>query len=178
MLTRLRRPDNQSYACPLNDWTFNLLCTVYGRLNTRCTKNLHLSVAPRIAYASMACWIWRSRELGAMMKSNIAIRVEHGMIQEVVSDDRALSGSRVAIVEGDKANRVVTIQPADALTDLMNDAGDRTICEGIGIAAELAGERIMSISKRRYNDPRVMTRELTDVLTELVEMTRKALASQ
>ena len=56
-------------------------------------------------------------------------------------------------------------------------AGARTQCEGVGIACELAGERMLVISRRRYDDPAKMIGDVNAVLAELVDIVSRAVDS-
>jgi hypothetical protein len=107
---------------------------------------------------------------------NIAIRIEDGIVQEVTSDDPDAHGAKVAIVQNDSAERVVKVVPED-LSLLMVVASARTQCEGVGIACELAGERMLAISRQRYDDPVKMIDDVNGILVELVDVVRRAVDS-
>ncbi len=104
---------------------------------------------------------------------NIAIRIEDGVVQEVTSDDPDAQGAKVAIVQNDSAERVVKVTPED-LSLLMLVASARTQCEGVGIACELAGERMLAISRQRHDNPVQMIDDVNAILAELVDVVRRS----
>ena len=107
---------------------------------------------------------------------NIAIRIEDGIIKEVTSDHPAAEGADVAILNNDVAERVVRVVPEN-LSLVMIAAGARTQCEGIGIACEIAGERILDLSKTLHTDPVKMIDDLNDIMRELVGIVGNAVDS-
>ena len=58
----------------------------------------------------------------------------------------------------------------------MPAANARTRCEGIGIACEVAGERILDISKTRYEDPAKMIDDVNHAVQVFVANVMKATA--
>ena len=114
--------------------------------------------------------------MGGAGKSKLAICIEHGVVQEVVSDNECLEGASVAIVEDRKPGRVVKVV-SGSLDDTMREARARTVCEGLGIAADIASERMLALSKRRYDDPRQVVNDLADIVDELAEICKRAMAT-
>ena len=106
---------------------------------------------------------------------NIAIRIEDGVIKEVTSDHPAAEGADVAILNNDTAERLVTVRPEN-LTAVMLAANARNQCEGIGIACEIAGERILDLSKTLYSDPAKMIDDINQVVQVFVANVGKAAA--
>ena len=107
---------------------------------------------------------------------SIAIRFEDGVIKEVTSDSPGVEGTEVAILHDTETERIVRVAPAN-LTLVMIAARARTQCEGIGIACEIAGERILEISKTLYSEPSRMIDDLNDIVRELVGIVGNAVDS-
>ena len=105
---------------------------------------------------------------------NIAIRIEDGVVQEVTSDDPDAQGARVAIVLDHCAERVVAIVPSMNLAQLMRDAIDRTVCEGIGMACDETAARIKKIALSDYSDPAAMVDDIEALVAELAKLINRA----
>jgi hypothetical protein len=54
-------------------------------------------------------------------------------------------------------------------------AADSTRCHGIGIACDVAGERLIELGRAHRNDPAAYVREVTDLLSMLLDAVRKSM---
>ncbi len=107
---------------------------------------------------------------------NIAIHIEDGVIQQVTSDDPSLQGARVAVVQADIAERIVEVTYEAKLDALIRAGTDRTMCHAIGMACELAGERLMAMGQTAHDDPVQMIDDMNELVQQLADAVARAVA--
>lgn len=105
---------------------------------------------------------------------NIAIRIENGVVQQVTSDEPSLQGVRVAVVQKDTAERVVEITYEEKLAALIRAGTDRTICHAVGMACDVAVERLLLIAQTPYDDPVRMVDDLNELMQQLSNSVARA----
>lgn len=105
---------------------------------------------------------------------NIAIRIKDGVVQQVTSDEPALQGVRVAVVERDIAERIVEVTYEEQLSALLRAGTDRTICHAVGMACDVAAERMAHLATTQYDDPVRMVDDLNDLIQQLSSAVARA----
>lgn len=102
----------------------------------------------------------------------IGVHVEDGIVQRVTSDNVELANSTVVVYNDGK--------PARALFASMDDEGQLNTdaiaalnsarCHGIGIACDLAGEKLIELGRTKYTNPKEFISQVAGVLSVLSDM--------
>lgn len=118
-------------------------------------------------------------EKKALSRVTIGVYLEDGVPRRITSSDPCLQGATVVIVE-DGATTHAVIAVADNDDDLAQrrpDALNRSRCEGIGIACEVAAERLRILGTTRFSDSTDYFREVAAFVSEFSAMALAAARS-
>jgi hypothetical protein len=102
----------------------------------------------------------------------IGVHLEDGIVQGITTDSEWLAGATaVVIADGEPSKALVVADDDDqALSGAAPKALDATRCHGIGIACDLAGERLIKLGRTKFDDPKAFTSEIILVLEGLRDM--------
>lgn len=103
-------------------------------------------------------------------RSIIGVHIEDGVIQKITSNTP--NDAAVVVFDDDRPTRTLAIgQAADSeLQDGAEIAVESTRCHGIGIACDVASERLAELSKTKFNSSAEYVEEIAKLLDGLREM--------
>lgn len=100
----------------------------------------------------------------------IVAHIENGSLQRVSSDDPDLMHSHVVVVEDQIPDRILKVEHSPLDEHIIRMAQDRTACEGMSIACDLAAEQLLRLSKTRYTSTHALVGDVQKILLDLVEL--------
>lgn len=107
--------------------------------------------------------------------AHIVVHMENGALQRISSDDPSLRDSCVVVVEDTTPDRVLMVEHDQEIDrDVLRLAKERSACEGVSIACDLAGERLLKIAKTRYVSTHKVVDDVQRILKDLVELVNRA----
>jgi hypothetical protein len=106
----------------------------------------------------------------------IGVHLEGGYVQRITSNDPALDGATFVVYDDGNVQKALFSCEADATLQVDAEAAvDSTRCHGIGMACDLAGERLLALGTKKFTDTREAVDDVVSVIEELREMIGAAL---
>ncbi len=100
-------------------------------------------------------------------RSIIGIHFEDGVIQRITADGDAVA---VVIDDGRPTRAMPTVKDDGETADAVPEALESTRCHGIGIACDVASERLAELSKTKFESSAEYVEEIAKLLDGLREM--------
>jgi hypothetical protein len=112
-------------------------------------------------------------------KPVIGVHVEDGFVSRITSDDADVVGSTVVVVDDGCPIKALLADGDDGtLEEHARAAADSTRCHGIGIACDIAADRMRELARTKFHDPKLYIGEIADLVDSLADMMAAALKLQ
>ncbi len=109
----------------------------------------------------------------------LGVHIENGVVQKITSSNPDIEGTAVVIFDDGDIQRALFADHDDGtLADAAEQAIDSTRCHGIGMACDLAGERLLALGRKKFDGSKEAVEDVVSVIEELREMIGAALALQ
>lgn len=108
-------------------------------------------------------------------RATIGIVVENGTISRVVTDHQVIQKADVVVIEDDVPSRLLFPHYDNAVANYLKECAARSACHGLGLAAEIASEALLEMSRTPHTEPIAALRTIERIMAALADSVKIAL---